>query len=414
MKKSIVLPRGPRQQEFLDYFNAGVRARSSQVHAEAGFLDDRQFVTRCEETIEIDGVSARILWELRFDPQGTLDEIRVDCKATSVRTERWESIVNGFLQDALIAAQTERREKYFCRRRFSYIGPVLDGEYWLPRCRLGAVAADVRDTRYDSLSNMVRVVLLDAEILAIGGTHAQDLATEFSHRLFSRLAVLTEVGFSEDSAQGIEWGLPHGEDTLPAESVRYYKVYADPEVSTRTTMPTKGELATPGRYEESLESLRPTWPPRLTLPQETRKILRALDSAPVEARDAFDRCARLYRVALVIERTFPSVGVAYRVAAVEALAKGSAARSSFADLIRRYTPEFPNKEPVIDNLYGYARSGHFHAGEFPAGEFNAKGAAGGLMSIQEMKAWDVRMQGRFVCRAAIINWLLQLLRESGR
>ena len=99
-------------------------------------------------------------------------------------------------------------------------------------------------------------------------------------------------------------------------------------------MPEKGEQCPLGAYKGSLAARYRIAGELLSLPAQARSILRGIDDVdhPLVA-NAFDCGARLYQVAAVCGRFFPSVGLAYRVAAVEAVCHGTRAAGIDPDVI---------------------------------------------------------------------------------
>src|SRR5207237_1933988 len=98
----------------------------------------------------------------------------------------------------------------------------------------------------------------------------------------------------------------------------------------------------------------------LALPLETRPIIRAIDKADLRVRDAADNCARLYQVALVTGGRYPSVDLAYRIAAVETLAQSE--HSSLSDFVRSHTSESQDLDNHLTFVYRSVREGDLHVG----------------------------------------------------
>ena len=147
----------------------------------------------------------------------------------------------------------------------------------------------------------------------------------------------------------------------------------------------------------------------ISLPSETRRVLRGIEAAAPEVTDAFDRCSRLYQVGLVCGRLYRSVGLAYQVAAVEAIAQTARPSASFAQFIRDNVKHAQDLEGVIDYLYGRARSAHFHGGEFPGGEFERYPFFDPLMDAEDVARSDITRRGYEVVREAIVTWISRFM-----
>jgi hypothetical protein len=139
--------------------------------------------------------------------------------------------------------------------------------------------------------------------------------------------------------------------------------------------------------------------------------LRSVDTVAPCVTDAFDRGARLYQVAGVCGSLFPSVGLAYRVAAVEAISKADPECSSFSKFMRKHVASRKDTEGVLDYLYSVARSAHFHAGEFPLGEFSREFFFDPLMDSDSIQRDELHRTCYELTREAIVNWLTKMIPE---
>jgi hypothetical protein len=174
-------------------------------------------------------------------------------------------------------------------------------------------------------------------------------------------------------------------------------------------MPKKGSVCPLGKYSGSLAVQYRRFGELLSLPSQARKILRTVDAATPGVTDSFDRGARLYQVGAVVGRQFPSAGLAYRVAAVEAISKADTSCKGFNDFMRRYVKSKPNSNELFEYLYGIARSGHFHAGEFPLWEFEMPRAFDPLMDSDFVQKSENQLMCFEITREAIVNWISDLL-----
>jgi hypothetical protein len=113
----------------------------------------------------------------------------------------------------------------------------------------------------------------------------------------------------------------------------------------------------------------------------------------------------LYQVAKVVEPRFPSVALAYRVAAVDAICTTQPGRKGLKDFVRSHVKPRPNLEAIVEYLYDSVRSAHFHDGAFPLGEYAAIRFFDPLMDPEKAEMSELHRACRELMREAIINWL---------
>jgi hypothetical protein len=340
------------------------------------------------------------VWRLIKEANGSLEKIVVEHVDLAVPEVEWERAVQSLINNAFSAALAEKKQRFFKRGEFFYIGQRLDGEYWLPGFRLAPGDPDGSDRShiFDE-----RVVHIDINVEAIDAHYAGIMAEEIIRRHVARLSLLLNIGFYRPQ-MGRVWVLPEFQaaSSEPEVSERRWLGYYDTEAVDR--MPTKGESCKLGEYSGSFFA-RYTTGATITIPRETRAILRGIAQTDSQVREAFDRGARLYQVSLVIGRQFPSVGLAYRVAAVEAIAKSLPKALDFSEFIRAYVQSDQQVEALIKTLYGSIRSAHFHGGQFPLGEFAATRWFDPLMDEAVFRQQELGMEGARLLRVAILRWV---------
>jgi len=172
-----------------------------------------------------------------------------------------------------------------------------------------------------------------------------------------------------------------------------------------SSMPKKGELCALGAYTGSLAARYRVAGAMLSLPREARRVLRGVDSAPPLITDALDRAARLYQVATVVGHLFPTLGLAYRVAAVEVISRTDTECEGFSEFMRKYVSSQPNIDAVLKYLYGDVRSAHFHAGEFAMGEFSPGRVVFGFIDADDLRLDELHRACHEITREAIVEWL---------
>lgn len=244
-----------------------------------------------------------------------------------------------------------------------------------------------------------RVVLIDQKINAIDGTHARIVAENQANTWASRLSFLLDVGFYKTDGESV-WVRTRREAT---EVKRLPRGRGVPGL---TEMPSKGELIPLGSYKGKLD--RPLFDGNpLSFPKETRPIARLFNSGG-NLVDAFDACCRLYQTALVCGFRFPTVGLSYRVAAVEAICKKKkSCNIAFSEFMRNYTEDLPGLDEFLDFLYGSIRSAHIHTGSFPLGDFESR--IQGIFSADSLMNMELRITGEKLIRKALLRWLKEQL-----
>lgn len=391
------LPPGDRQQEFIDQFNSALRRISSNSTGSAGFLPDGSFEASMTGGFRIDpDTQATLTWTLVKTPDGTLPTIKVEPSQPEPPTG-WDRAAEKLVTAALSATVAAARMPFFRRVSFAYMGPALDGEYWLPQFRLGPALPDDADPQ---IALAERWVDIDMTVDAIDDLHATALAQERARRLAARLSLLLHIGF-QSSLSEHKWVLVQGSDgTWISERRQLGFVRTTP---MPTAMPAKGDLCRLGEFRGDLTRF-PPFGDRVYLPNDSRRILRGANTKPHPIGDAFDRCARLYQVGLVAGRRFPSVSLAYTIAAAEAIAQADSSYRGFSDFIRKHWGRSDRDvASFLEYLYGKVRSAHFHQGEFPLGEF-APIRFDPLMDAKWVETSSLHLAGFSAVRAAIVDW----------
>lgn len=401
------LERGDRQRYFLDNLNSALRTLTSSSTGSAGLSEDGLFRSTVTSPFPVETSHVPLTWEVVKAADGTLLNLNVTCTDPSVDETRWTTPVYDVVTRVLAAALSEKRMPFFQRSLFFYLGPQLDGEYWLPGgYRLAPVDPDDPEP---FLINAERVVTIDMVVDAVDEHNARTLAWEAARRHAARLSLLLSIGLYRGISQEHRWVMPIQESGAPAAaSVRYAVLFARPGLSLES-MPRKGELCALGGYKGSLTAKYRWAGERLSLPPQARKILRGVDLAQPVIVDAFDRGARLYQVGTVVGYQFPSVGLAYRIAAVESIARADPTARSFGEFMRKYTTTATEVDTLLDYMWGSVRSAHFHGGEFPLGEFARVAFFDPLMDPEDAQRSTIHRVCHELTREAIVNWMMSLL-----
>ena len=149
----------------------------------------RTFVEMIRLTVPIpDGPGVLTTWTFTWSADETLDPIEVE--AAEDTEADWEAAVGELVRRSLEAAFNGRREQFFRRDMFAYMGGRLDGEYWISSYRIAP--ADPDDAG-DLLSE--RIVVLDHWVTAVD--HRQSIAVGQLEalRFMTLLGAFTGLGF---------------------------------------------------------------------------------------------------------------------------------------------------------------------------------------------------------------------------
>jgi len=407
MEIQLQLPRNDNQQAFIDYLNATLRVRSSAYRGSAGVAADGSFYSTMSGPCRLEDHDLELRWSLIRDQEGRLQRLVVENLDETMKDRDWERVVHSFINSVLAATLAGSRQHFFRRALFYYIGAQLDGEYWLPGFRFAP--AHPSDP-HPYLISAERVVVIDQSVNAVDASHAWALSQEAAQRHAARLSLLLNTGLY-GLQQVHRWVLPTVDNVPAAESVRYQMGFFHPALQLNA-MPRREELCELGQYRGHLAAHVRYAGEKLSLPAEARRILRGIDAAPPAITDAFDRAARLYQVATICGRYFPSVAMAYRVASIESISKRGPNRCGFSEFMRRYVRPDRDISKELEYLYGVARSAHFHGGVFPMGEFaRPEGMINPFMDAESVQREEFHRSCRALTREALVNWIVSLVPE---
>ncbi len=393
------------RQSFLDYLNLEILKKMPTAFSTGAAMPDGSFEITTKGNYLVDGNPIPQIWTVKISPTGSLSELIVTCDDPTIPASAWELDVSKFVNLVTASALSKAMGVYFRRILFYYIGIQLDGEYWLPGSY--RFAPVIPDDPAPFLLNAERVVCIDHKVTARDDNQASLLAIATARRHAARLSLLLNHGlYDHDQAQRWFYSPTEGE----SKSMRAQLGYFGPDAVV-VDMPKKGDTCPRGQFAGQLNNPFRIPGKLLSLPPEARKILRRIDEAPAAVKESFDQGARLYQVGAVCGRMFPSVGLAYRVAAVEAISKADPTVNSFSAFMRKYVHSRTDIERELDHLYGSVRSGHFHAGQFPLGEYNEMDSGGPFMNMESAVNDQLNFACQGLVREAVVNWLVEMLPE---
>ena len=258
MRIPLGIPKGPAQARFLDHLNSIFRSSLSWGTGYAESHEDGTFESAVAGELSVEGNTVTLEWKIIKSSNGTLEAIEVKNPDSEVDDPIWRETAHELIHKAQSSALSNKLKTFFCRKLFYYIGPQLDGEYWLPGYRFAPAYPDDPEP---VMVNAERVVYFDMKIQAIDKYCAEALADERAKRHAARMSLLLNVGLYLRQSE-LRWVLiPKGE-----KSERYSLGFSSPSpCKPIRKMPEKKELCDLGEYKGSLNAYY--YRGKLSLPQ---------------------------------------------------------------------------------------------------------------------------------------------------
>ena len=394
---------------FLDYFNVALM-KLKFVNGHGEYLPDGGFREEAERVMIIPpDVEFVLTWTITLNANGTLDPVKVSVDETA--PEGWQTVAEALIRETLVSIVNNARNKFFQRYLFAYIGWPLDGEYYInvPGLRI----APSQPASGWPFGHSEEVLIIDLNAEGVSALDAWTLGKVQAKKFAALLSVFLNVGLYE---------IPNMESrcfyTQEGETKHLQLGYKS-SIPKPAKMPRKGAECSPGRAcqadRSKMEDIMKSGSPRQLLhcPSDIRVLFRAFNALPPNEQAAYLGAASLFQIALSAGRHYPTVQMAYAVAAVDAmsLAKEHNMRA-FIELVRDYCPELPESD--VEHCYQKLRSAHFHEGALPGGEYEPVYSVTMLMLGRD----DLRRytKPRFVSeamRTVLIRWLLRRAPASG-
>jgi hypothetical protein len=189
-------------------------------------------------------------------------------------------------------------------------------------------------------------------------------ANNRANLLAARLSLVLNIGIYSPSNEH-RWTIPEDFES-PCELRQLGYIYKGSQL---TELPRKGKICKPGKFEHSMRYRIRYLGETIKFPEETRKLISAIDNSDSRIVTAFDNCAFLYQLALNAGKYLPTVEISYLVAAIDALCKAEVTFRDPSSFIRHYASPTHDINHLLNFMRRSVRSAHFHAGEFPFGEF---------------------------------------------
>ena len=379
--------------EFLQYLRAEFN-KSKGWSSEGQRNQDGTFIERGQITFNRDSAE-RVLtyWEFEWDAKGYLSSITVEAPPESLTW--WKDVVNSVYQNALAAAVSADKEEFFRRDQFAYMGPNLDGEYWIARWRIAPAIPDDEGEWFTE-----RIVFFDHRVEAVDRNQSIAMGQVEADRMMVLLSLFINIGLYRIPVEN-KWVY-----TGPAESKRYQLGYHS-DTPYPKTMPKKGGECRLGKsVQVDRRDFRATLPPgrNLRLPSDVRALFRAYRKLSPADQEVYFGAAALYHIGLTTGGNLRSVRLSYQIAAVEALAEpDKQPRQGFVEMVSKYNPKIPIE--FTKGIYGSIRSAHFHHGHFSFGEYEPM-LVGPIFDPRILSRTDLQISADQILQPTLIDWLL--------
>jgi hypothetical protein len=377
--------------EFLDYLKLELQFERGWT-GQGSFRKDGRFeervVGKLQGAKEEDGeVLITVIWNL----DGSIEPISAEVMGKFPAD--WEAAIEQAVHRALIGTINAHRKRYFFNFSAAYMGPLLDGEYYVSGFRFApALFPD------DAPTFIERVVYLGLHSEGVDQLQAGSLGRVKAATFFDLLSCFLDVGFYSIPPEHRWVRLGNN------EAARYQLGFHHPMKPPPHKKPKKGLLCPLGQFEKvnREEMVEPFYHERLRLPDDIRKLFKIYENLRSHEKQAFLGAARLFTLGLTAGRRYPTVRMAYSVAAIDALSAQHTAQA-FTDFVREYCPEAP--EEIVKDSYGRIRSAHFHEGAFPGGEYEP--FRGGFFSgPDDTMRRNFRLNLQLIMWNVLIRWLL--------
>lgn len=307
--------------------------------------------------------------------------------------------IQSIIQDSLAYALSERKRIIYTRYNLPYIGPALDGEYFINGMRIAPLFPD--DKLKDNV-DMERLLAIDIKTIAIDHYDAHSKSTQAVMQFAAQISLFLNIGIY-----------------FPAHESRFGYVdlindhFSNPQrfqlntgylASTIGQLPKHGTLCPPGKYAGSFQR-HYRMVGMLNMPTDVRRLYNSLKRQPESLQIAFDKCSRLNHVACIIGMLAPSAALAYRIAAIDAASKYTVNCRDPRKFIKQYTDNSSDRDRLIKRMWDNYRSGHFHEGAFLLGEYDVPDWHGPIVMGSYLTRTTEEGDIAEMIRSALKNWL---------
>jgi hypothetical protein len=387
---------------FLDYLYKSLQNKKIIFWSGEGYFNENQdgtddldyYINKDQITIEPDEINNYPLIFISHWKKGSLEYIEVSSVNESLN---WREVISKVFAVSLASAFGQNMNSYFIRQRFAYIGPRLDGVYYVSGWRISPA------TPYTGTEILTEsAIYLDMDVSGINQSYANAKSQKLGKEIISLLSVFLNKGFykipsekrwvylSEDESNVYQLGF-HDFEPYPAVMPK-----KDPEKA--------------GTFVDPENIVRPHFGQSFCLPNNIRKLFKTYNNLDPENKEAYLNAARMYQISLSLGRNNTTVLLSYQIAALDALSKptreNNRNKNAIIGIVQKYSPGF---EELIGNLYESIRSAHFHQGYFVEKDtegINIKPFMGPIFKDYQQIFYND------VTRTVLISWLSERIIDS--
>lgn len=396
----ITLTSEDQNKMFLNYLDSHIKPLSKSSFSSASFENDL-FINRTNLTLKIDEEECRVGFEVAYSAQtGLLVSLRYECEEKPYIEDKIRNFIDQSFQEVI----SDKKDTYYKRYLYRYIGGRLNGEYYKGRTlRIAPYWPNQDNVRTD----IERYFCIDLKVEAVDHDDANVKGNIIADKMAAKLSFWLNLGIEDGSTIQHLWGVKYSDDDL--EDCLFQRCTPQSAAPIPNKMPEKSSIKSGETRYFNSDGIQAVMGD-VYLPDCWKKLLSALEKSSESINKAYDNCCFMYQMAMNTGRYHPTVQASYMVSAIESLAKSEkdATKKSFSGFIRFYcdlTKESQNTEEVLDFLYSKIRSKHFHSGAFEAGEYEY--SRNSTISFQNVSGTILRKKleiGRRLIRIAIYNW----------
>ncbi len=393
-----------KSQDFLNYFIAQLKEKNKSPFlgdGSANFNALGQYESCIDDYAKTnDGeMTTAIFWKITQNEDGSIPFIEA-ISQSDIDINKCSDHINSFVNTVLKLTLAEKKKTFYHRSYYCFIhGANLNGEYWInSKLRIAPLYPEDNS----SLLNAERIIVIDQLVDAIDQTHSYQLGDEQASLLSAQLSFLFDIGIYKPAHEQ-RWVLDRPEGGgFPIKNKRVPLGVWDEKRPKE--MPNKGEICNLSKPVDSVYKYERPVGEDLAFPEETRKVLKAIDQTEHKNRLAFNNCCRLYQVALNAGGYHPTIRLSYMCGAVDAIQQQASEESGFSEFIRKYDPSA--NDELLDIIHSKIRSAHWHGGEFVMGEFESNWKEY-LTNPNAHLRFNITRNAHKTMRTAILNWVFQ-------
>ena len=178
-----------RARLFLNHLDGFFLEFRKQSFGSSYFYED-SFVNETNISGTIDGKNENFFIRIVSDLNGNLKYLEFDDNKHGEYKEK----INNLIIDSLMKSLDDKKKTFYRRYHYTYIGPQLEGEYWIKGARIAPIHDDEDNKVWD---NVERYFSIELSVSAIDEPDADAKGNVASDIIAARLSMLLDVGISQ-------------------------------------------------------------------------------------------------------------------------------------------------------------------------------------------------------------------------